>query len=218
MYSILSKIKSIDFPKHLYIPKVHDKTQVVLHHTVSPNDSIRGDLYTWLKDQRRIATCIIVGGDGTPNQLFSSRYSAYHLGIKEKVFRDLNIPYKFLDFNAIGVEIDTAGGLVKRNGAWYDVYGYKYDSCDVQEYEIGYRGFYGFQKYTDAQIETVRQLLIYWNDFYGIPLTYNDDMWVVSKRALTGTPGIWSHTSYRKDKSDIHPQPEMVEMLQSLTK
>ena len=42
-------------------------------------------------------------------------------------------------------------------------------------------------------------------------------MWDVSKNALTGKPGVWSHTSYRFDKSDIHPQQEVIDMLKSLT-
>ena len=33
---------------------------------------------------------------------------------------------------------------------------------------------------------------------------------------LNGYPGIWSHTSIRNDKSDISPQPNMIQMLKSL--
>ena len=51
---------------------------------------------------------------------------------------------------------------------------------------------------------------------HDIPTAYNPDMWELSKRALTGTPGIFAHCSYRTDKSDIHPQPEMLTMLKSL--
>ena len=34
--------------------------------------------------------------------------------------------------------------------------------------------------------------------------------------ALAGKPGIWSHTSVRKDKFDVHPQDELIAMLKSL--
>ena len=34
--------------------------------------------------------------------------------------------------------------------------------------------------------------------------------------ALKGTAGIWSHTSVRKDKSDMHPQMEVTAMLKTL--
>ncbi len=63
----------------------------------------------------------------------------------------------------------------------------------------------------------MRQLLVYWGERYEIPLTYNEDMWDVSDRALAGQDGVWSHTSYRSDKSDIHPQPEMIAMLKALS-
>ena len=56
---------------------------------------------------------------------------------------------------------------------------------------------------------------MFWNDRYNIPLEYNQDMWDVSINALKGAPGIWTHVSYRSDKSDCHPQPELIEMLQS---
>jgi len=87
---------------------------------------------------------------------------------------------------------------------------------NVQVYEQGFRGFYGFEKYTDAQIEAVRELLVFWNERYKIPLDYHDDMWDISNEALAGKAGVWTHVSYRKDKSDCHPQPELIEMLKSL--
>lgn len=34
--------------------------------------------------------------------------------------------------------------------------------------------------------------------------------------ANEGGSGIWSHTSYRKDKFDVYPHPKLIEMLQSL--
>ena len=34
--------------------------------------------------------------------------------------------------------------------------------------------------------------------------------------ALEGGEGIWSHTNFRKDKSDIYPHPKLIEMLRSL--
>ena len=43
-------------------------------------------------------------------------------------------------------------------------------------------------------------------------------MWEVSKNALSAVPGLYTHNSYRKDKSDISPQSKMIEMLKSLSK
>lgn len=217
MSGILSRIKPIDFPKNKYFKDLHKKLQVTIHHTVSPQDSIKGDVATWLNSKYRIATAIIIAGDGTPYQLFSSKYWAYHLGIKRRVFNARKIPYQRLDKISIGVEIDAAGGLTKKgDGKWYDYYGHHISTNEVIEYPDGFRGYYGFQKYTSDQIETLKDLLIFWNNRYDIPLKYNEDMWDVSDNALKGEAGIWSHVSYRSDKSDCHPQPELIEMLRSL--
>ena len=79
------------------------------------------------------------------------------------------------------------------------------------------KGYKYYHRYTDAQIESVKNLLLYWRDTYGINLTYNEtDMWSVSKRALSGDNGVYTHNSYRKDKTDIHPCPRMIAMLKSL--
>ena len=95
--NILNKIKKVDFPNDQYIREKTNKYQICLHHTVSPNNSVKGDIATWRRTTSRIATCIIIDASGTPYQLFSSKYWGYHLGIKKKVFSDLGLFYQFLD-------------------------------------------------------------------------------------------------------------------------
>jgi len=46
----------------------------------------------------------------------------------------------------------------------------------------------------------------------------DENVFSLSKDALSGKPGIFGHCSYRLDKSDIHPQKEMIDMLKSLKK
>lgn len=215
----LGEIIQVDFPEDQYIREAYDKNQIVLHHTVS-GQGVNGDIAWWRKTAVRVGTAIIIGWDGKIYQCFSSKYWAYHLGLKTANNKPLNK-------GSIGVEIDAWGGLVRTNRQWYPA---KWDSVsskfvantsvspiqNVQVYPQGFRGFYGFEKYTDEQIEAVRQLLVFWNERYDIPLDYHEDMWDVSDNALDGKDGIWTHVSYRKDKSDCHPQPELIEMLKSL--
>ncbi|MFW6246571.1 MAG: N-acetylmuramoyl-L-alanine amidase [bacterium] len=208
-----------DFPDHLYFKERTKKNQIVLHHTVSGRN-VDGDINWWKQNPQRIATSIIIDWKGNIHQLFSTRYWAYHLGISASNNRALNQA-------SIGVEIDAWGGLVKYNRKWYPARwnGKKYVANtnfkpveNVQTYSKKYRGFYGYEKYTDEQIESVRKLLVYWGNVHDIPLNYNENMWDVNGMALRGEPGIWSHTSFRADKSDVHPQPELIEMLKSLSK
>jgi hypothetical protein len=55
-----------------------------------------------------------------------------------------------------------------------------------------------------------------WKEKYNIPLTYNEDIWDITPRALKGEAGVFTHNSVRKDKVDIYPHPKMIEMLKSL--
>jgi len=235
MSSILEKIVVIGFPPDQYYREETQKNQIVLHHTCSGKGA-KGDINWWLTDKRRIATHIIIDWKGTPYQLFSSRYHAHHIGVTRKFlqkegFTDWNTRNVELNKHSIGIEIDSWGGLVKKDNKWYPA---KWDRLKrkhvantrisfipnkrVEKYPNGYRGFYGFEKYTKEQIDTLKQLLLYWNEKYYIPLNYHKDMWDVNLDAIAGLNGIWSHTSYRSDKSDIQPQKELIEMLKGLKK
>ena len=211
----LSKIVQHNFSSKEFVKELHEKKQVVLHHTVS-GDKVNGDINWWLKDKKRIGTCILIERDGTIHQVFSSKYWAYHLGENGKDHVRMGLPYRRNDMNSIGIEIDSWGGLKKKEGKWYSSAGTLVPDERVQEYPEGFRGFYAFEKYTEKQIESVRQLLVFWNKTYGIPLDYNEDMWDLCYDALAGKSGVYTHVSYRSDKSDCHPQPELIQMLKLL--
>lgn len=219
----LSKIKSVDFPREQYYQTEHTKKQIYLHHTVS-GDGTMGDINWWKKTEVRVATAIIVSRNGDIHQPFSSKYWAHHLGIKSTIFKKYgltNINTK-LNQQSIGIEIDSWGGLKKgTDGKWY-AFPSNYTSVvvadkDVLEYPDGFRGYYGFEKYTDEQIESCRQLIEFWGESYGIDTCYKgDEIFDIDNRALTGENGIFTHVSVRPDKSDIHPSPTIIKMLKSL--
>lgn len=212
----LNDIIQVDFPDNQYVREQTNKKQIVIHHTVS-GQGVDGDIAWWRQTVERIGTAIIIGWDGKIYQCFSSKFWAYHLGAGNAN----------LDKQSIGIEIDAWGALIRHNRLWYPA---KWDDTlkkfvantsvrpiqNVQVYEQGFKGFYGYEKYTDAQIDAVKKLLIYWNEKFGIPLNYNEDMWDISNRAMSGEAGVWTHVSFRKDKSDCHPQPELIQMLKSL--
>jgi N-acetyl-anhydromuramyl-L-alanine amidase AmpD len=226
----LSKIFKIDFSENQYFKKEYNKKQIVLHHTGS-GKGVDGDFKHWLSTPERIATCVIIDHKGKIYQCFSSKYWAHHLGITLDVFIKNKIPLiyrnkadgskyvsnnEILNQESIAVEIDSWGGLTKKGDKWVSYTGAVIPKEEVVEYERGYRGFMAYQKYTDEQIESLIMLLRYWGEIYSIPLNYNEDMWDVSKNALNGNKGIWTHTSFRYDKSDCHPQKELIQALKSL--
>ena len=236
----LSELVQVNFPENQYYREETQKTQIILHHTVS-GPGVRGDIQHWLSLADRIATCIIVGDDGIANQCFSSKYWAHHIGVKSTYlkangFADWTTRNVELNRASIAIEIDNWGGLILGDGTekqfgvnkynmpnmiytmvgkFYAAYGNAVD-CEVQEYPQGFRGYKYYEKYCEAQLVTVCELIKLWHIKYGIPIDYHEDMWGISKNALGGTPGIWTHVCYREDKSDCHPQPELIEMLKSL--
>lgn len=230
--SVLDKIVTVDYPDDQYYPIKTDKKQVVLHHTVSYR-GVEGDIKWWLSDDARISTHIIIDWKGTPYQCYSTSLWSHHIGVKVPVFDAYGIDFiykkrlngktyvannEILNQHSIGVEIDSLGPLrLKDDGKFYDAYDREFKDTDrIQKYDKPFRGYNYYEKYTDEQIQTVKELLLFWNEHWSIPLTYNYDMWDVNKKALEGQSGIWTHVSYRSDKSDCHPQPELVEMLKSI--
>ena len=213
----ISKIVQHDFTEREYMKDVYPKKQIVLHHTVS-GEGVGGDVNWWLKDGSRVGTCILIARDGTIHQVFSSKYWAYHLGENGKDHTKMGVPYQRNDMKSIGIEIDSWGGLTyyPEFDRWQSYTGTIVPTEDVEVYEDKFRGYFGFEKYTPEQIESVRQLLVYWSDHYDIPLDYHSDMWDLSVNALSGRSGVYTHTSYRSDKSDCHPQAELIEMLKVL--
>tara|TARA_R110000868_G_scaffold116273_1_gene309769 strand:+ start:3553 stop:4236 length:684 start_codon:yes stop_codon:yes gene_type:complete len=221
----LTKIRHVALKEGQYIREETKKVQIVLHHTAG-NSSAPATIQNWNNDDRgKIATCIVVSGKGTSTgtydgeicQCYSSKYWAYHLGLKSDIFRSKGVPYKSIDPIAIGIEICNWGPLDKVGDKYYNYVDREVALDQVCVLDKPYKGHLYYHAYTDAQIESVRQLLVYWGNFHNIPLKYNEvDMWDTSKNALSAVPGVYTHNSYRKDKSDISPQPKMIAMLKTL--
>lgn len=224
MNEILKQINKIDFPAEQYFQEEHKKTQIFLHHTAG-NSNPMNVFNGWKSTGERIATCLVVGGkknknnfyeDGTILQGFSSAHWAYHLGLKRETFTQFNIPYQSLDKISIGIEICNWGWITKTDRGWETYVGTLVDESEMIEYETPFKGRHHYHRYTDAQIESTRKLLIFLGNKYAIDLKYADDIWGITARALLGQNGVFTHNSVRSDKCDTHPQPNIIEMLKSL--
>lgn len=239
-------IKQINFPADQYIQTVYPKNQLVIHHTAS-GPGVAGDLKWWLQDPRRVGTCVIIDRTGDIDQCFLSKYWAGHLNIVSAGNQVPDALKKYLtsaqntklDQGSIGIEIDNWGPLVFHDGAYRSWAGSSVPNSDVVSYPMSFKTLggsgdlnapnyfdkigvagkpaYFYHKYTDAQILSVAQLLKMWGKAYNIPLNYLGDMWGLCEKALSGQKGVFTHVSYRSDKSDCHPQSELIEMLKSLT-
>jgi len=221
-----SKIKQVPLKETEYFKEEHTKTQIVTHHTAG-NSSAVNVAKDWNSDTRgRIATFAIISGAGAKNsydgeivQCFSSKHWAYHLGIKGEVFKARKLKHKILDKTSIGIEVCNWGQLEKRGDKFYNYVDREVPANQVCELETPYKGYKYFHAYTDAQIESLRQLLVYLGETYNIDLSYDyAQMFTVNDKALKGENGLFTHNSYRRDKVDAYPCPRMIEMLKNLTK
>jgi len=208
-------ITMVDFPSNQYYSEVVSKKQIYLHHTAGgPRAS---SVWNWWKnDKGRIATCVVIDHSGEITQGFSSKYWAYHLGLANKHFGVHGLPYKNLDKSSIGIEICNWGQLTKKGDKFFTYVNSEVPADQVTELETPYKGFKYYHSYTDAQIASTKELLLLWNDRYGIPLTYNEDIWGITHRALKGESGVFTHNSVRTDKVDVYPHPSLVNMLKSI--
>ena len=105
----------------------------------------------------------------------------------------------------------------------------------------GYRGYKYYHEYTDYQIDYLEELLFIWSQnqssdsliegtstkLDGGPITFTfsypdlfppANITKLSKKALRGEPGIYTHNSVRYDKTDVAPTPKMIAMLKRLEK
>lgn len=208
-------------------PQQYEKKQIYLHHTVSsPNPYNVADW--WVEQHRhtgfKIATAYIIAGapntpdapykDGEIIQIFPHQNWAAHLGKPTQTPGTNPLPATTLHKHSIAIELCN-WGYVRQLPAANFVSGTGSIIRPENVIALNYREKQYWHRYTAAQIESLRQLLLHLTSVYDIPRTYNP-MFSICPEALHGQPGIFSHTSVRIDKTDISPQPAMVKMLQEL--
>jgi N-acetyl-anhydromuramyl-L-alanine amidase AmpD len=233
----VSKIIQYQLATNQYFPEdcSNLKKIIVIHHTAggsNPFVVVDG----WNSNPDRVGTAFVIAGafvsnsnhqwkDGDIIQCFSSKFYNYHLGISTA--NNTQIAKA-----SIGIEVCNWGSLALVNGKYYTYTGKEIPATEVVSYSTPFRTHpkstyfdsvgqtgkpaYYYHKYTDAQIASLKELMVYLCDKFGISKSYKADMWDVNTNALAGDGGIWTHVSYRHDKNDMHPSPSLVNMLKSL--
>lgn len=217
-----------------YVKEVTKKNTIYLHATAG---SHRADwtIDAWNKDRSstnsrvRIATAFVIGGldrngsdkdnmDGKIYRAFNEDYWASHLGLKTANNTALNK-------QSIGIEICNYGPLTKTSDGKFMTYvNSLIDPSQVCDLGYKFRGYQYYHKYTDKQIVSLKELMLYLGQKYNIDLRCGlverldqPDAFGISQNALNGDWGVWSHTSVRKDKFDVIPQLELIDMLKSFS-
>lgn len=210
-----SKIVQLRLKETQYYQEEFPKKQIVLHHTVS-NGNAKNVMAWWAKTPARIGVPFIIDREGIIYQCFSSKHWAHHLGTKAKNNTTINQ-------QSIGIEMCSWGPLKRsplKDGSvkakFYSSTGIEIPNNEVVELNKPFRGSQYYQCYTEKQLKSLQILINYLCETYNIPKTYNPDMWDYSKMAMNINPGIFTHVSFRKDKSDCFPLDDLIKKIQEL--
>jgi N-acetyl-anhydromuramyl-L-alanine amidase AmpD len=191
-----------------YFKEKQFKNQIVIHHTAGGSNAVNA-IHGWNFNAEKVGTAFMIDGAGEVYKAFEPEYWAYHLGLK-------SIQNTQLNKNSIGIEICNWGQLILKDGKYFNYINKEVPENQVIHLPNKFRGFEYFHKYNDAQVESLRKLILELSAKFAIPLDYNSDMWDISPNALGGKKGLYTHVSYRSDKADCVPQINLIEMLKEL--
>lgn len=226
--SILNKIILNPLTPDQYYTEKTQKKQIYIHHTAGNPDPFSVRKW-WLTTPEKVGTSFIIGGkptkatnwkDGDIHQSFSSDYWAHHLGLTAahvQIGKPGNKTNLELNKFSIGIELCNWGYLTKTAKGFITYTGVVVPNEEVVTYTTPFKGYTYYHKYTDAQLQNLKELLQFLCNKWNIPTTYyGKEIFDVNVRALRGESGIWTHVSVRPDKFDCHPQLELIDILENL--
>ena len=216
-------IEQYFLPKGEYLEGPTNKEYLFLHHTAgwhNPYNCVN----QWGRDTRgRVATEFVLGGpsvkgndyshDGRLLQCIPEGGYGWHLGKNGS---------QHMHTHSVGIEVCNFG---------YVVDGKTYAGTSVVDSQIvtlpeSFRGHKTWHRYSDKQIEVLRKWILYIAERDNIDVKaglveevrkngakgfeFNEDAYYGKVK------GMWTHANTRKDKVDMFPQPELLDMLLSL--
>lgn len=223
---IKDKIQWRPLPADQYVREASDKNTIYLHHTAGNADPY-SVLRWWDETSDPVATAFVIGGkptranhswkDGELIQAFSSKYWAWHLGVKQSNMPPGSLSSKKLNSQAVGIEICNFGYLTQHNGRFVSYANTIIPDNEVVDLGYEWRGHQYWHKYTDNQLSVLGELLVYLGQTYEIPLCYKgDSIFDLDMRAFEGEAGVFTHVSVRKDKTDCYPAPNLIKLLKEV--
>ena len=183
-----------------YYHKAQDKKRIVLHHTAG--GTATSSINWWNEKLDHVCTPYLIDRDGTILEVFPPEYWAYALGI--------NSPWA--EKKSIQIELCSFGGLINHEGQLYRKIGdrlFLFDGPHVR-YEKEHRGYLFFERYTAEQIQSLLFLLDHLANRFSLEIGDVEKFWWYDKESKKT---LISHTTVRKDKSDIHPQPDLIQAI-----
>jgi len=210
-------------PKGEYKPGPTKKEYCFLHHTAGWHNPYN-TVDAWARDTRgAIATEFVLGGpsvkgndyryDGVLVQCMPEGAYGWHLGGNGS---------QHMHTHSVAIEVCNFGS-VKNGKTWAGVVAAE---SQIVKLPKAFRGAQYWHRYSDKQIEVLKQWILYIANRDNIDVraglpslikTKGADAFEWNEDAYYGrVKGLWTHTNTRKDKVDMFPQPELIDMLLSL--
>ena len=208
-------------PQHEYFTGSKPE-YVFLHHTAGWNNPFK-TIDHWAGDTRgSVATEFVLGGqsikgndnqyDGELVQCMPAGGWGWHLGTGRS----------YMHQNSVGIEVNNFGWI--KDGKTYA--GTRADASQLVTLAKPFRGYKTWHRYSDKQIEVLRDWILWIGDRdnidvrAGLPALIKEkgaDAFEFNQEVLEGKhKGLWTHSNVRTTKSDMFPQPELMDMLMSL--
>ena len=200
-----------------------NKEYVFLHHTAGWQNPFK-TIDNWGRDNRgAVATEFVLGGqsikgndtkyDGKMVQAFPEGGYGWHLGKNGS---------QYMHTHSVGIEVNNFGWV--KDGKAYQ--GTRVEESQIVTLDKPFRGHTTWHRYSDAQIEALHKWILWIGKRDGIDIRAGlpalvkekgADAFEFNEDAYYGrVKGLWTHTNTRKDKSDMFPQQELLDMLTSL--
>lgn len=205
-----------------YYTAAKKKRWVILHHTAghdSPINTIEG----WNNDSRgRIGTQYVIGGqssvtgrarwDGHIYEAFPDGCFAWHTGTGSSALHQ----------ESIGIELCNIGYVINNQS----YVGTKVIASQQVQLPNIFRGHWNWHRYSDSQLDSLKKLLLHLGTKHNIDLHKGLYDWV-KKYGAAGfdfcdltyantNPGLYTHANLVRSKSDVFPQPELIDLIRSL--
>lgn len=237
------EIERYYLPRGEYKEGPTNKEYAFIHHTAGWNNPYK-TIDSWGRDRRgSIATEFVLGGqsirgndseyDGKILQAFPEGGYGWHLGANGS---------QHMHTHSVGIEVNnfgylTRGGYKKKidgkrvfvkldPNQYYTYTGSIVDYSQVVELKSPFRGHTSWHRYSNSQIESLYKWILFIGERDGIDIRKGLPEWVKEKGAEAfefnsdayygKVKGLLSHTNTRKDKTDMFPQQELIDMLMSL--
>ena len=215
---------------------------IFIHHTAGWHNPYRV-VDAWATDNRgKVATEFVLGGpsvkgnddshDGELVQATPEGGWGWHLGTGASYMHRHSVGIEVCNFGYV-----TKGGYYKWNGktnvwteknanSFYTYVGTEVNPNQLVELDEKFRGHKYWHRYSDKQIEVLRDWIIAVGERDFIDIREGLPKWIKQEgakafefkaEALQGkVKGLLTHTNVRKDKFDMFPQKELLDMLVSL--